>query len=79
MKKIIEKLKAVRAKLVSYWASERSTLHGYYVVALGLVTGVNAEALHTLGLAEDLVHKIAAALVLGGALLITPKGHDLSS
>lgn len=73
---ITARIKTSIVQLEAWWRSEQSTIAGFVSIATGLFSGETARALHTLGLAESLIQKIAAALVVIGALLVTPKNRN---
>ncbi len=60
------------ARVEAWWRSTQSTAIGAISVATGLFTN-GAGALHDLGVAEAWIKHIAAALIVAGLVLVTPR------
>jgi len=63
---------ALDARVEGWWRSTASSVVGAISVATGLFTQ-GASALHDLGIAEAWIKHIAAALIVAGLLLVTPR------
>lgn len=78
---LVQKVQASLVRFHVWWQSETSTLLGYFAAASGVIAKIaplftdstTAGALHDLGLAEAWIKHIASALIIAGALLITPR------
>ncbi len=60
------------ARVEGWWRSTASSVIGAISVATGLFTN-GATALHDLGVAEAWIKHIAAALIVAGLVLVTPR------